>query len=367
VERRAEREPGPREPRLAIGLEELQLAARNHGMPLEALRYDITPAGLHYLLIHYDIPDVDAETWRLEVDGSVAAPLALSLDDVRARPRVSLTVTFECAGNGRALIEPHVESQPWLVEAVGTAEWAGTPLRGVLADAGLADDVVELVFTGLDHGLDHDVEQDYQRSLPLGEAMREDVLLAYEMNGAPLPPQHGFPMRLVVPGWYGMAHVKWLRSITAVTEPFAGYQMRDTYRMWTERDHEGAPGLAVERILPRSLMEPPGFPDFYSRTRIVDRGPVPLAGRAWSGLGVVEQVEVSVDGGSTWVDAALGALPSSSYAWRRWSFTWDARPGEHLLLCRATDATGAAQPASVEWNRGGFQNNAAHRVPVIVR
>jgi sulfane dehydrogenase subunit SoxC len=354
-------------PHAAIGLEELQLAARNHGMPLEALRYDITPAGLHYLLIHYDIPDVEADAWRLEVDGSVVAPLALSLQDLRARPAVSLAVTLECAGNGRALIEPHVQSQPWLVEAIGTAEWRGTPLRGVLEDAGLGEDVVEVVFTGLDHGLDHGVEQDYQRSLPLGEAMREDVLLAYEMNGSPLPAQHGFPLRLVVPGWYGMAHVKWLRSITAVARPFEGYQMRDTYRMWTASDGDDASGVAVERIQPRSLVRPPGFPDFFSRARIVDRGPVRLEGRAWSGLGVVERVEVSIDDGSSWANAALGALPSSAYAWRAWSFDWQAEPGDHVLRCRATDATGATQPASVDWNRGGFQNNAAHRVRVIVR
>jgi sulfane dehydrogenase subunit SoxC len=336
-------------------------------MPLEALRHDITPAGLHYLLIHYDIPDIDAEAWRLEVDGSVRAPRVLSLEELRSRRRVSLAVTLECAGNGRALIEPHVESQPWLVEAVGTAEWTGTPLRGVLEDAGLDEDVVEIVFTGLDHGLDHEVEQDYQRSLPLGEAMRDDVLLAYEMNGAPLPPQHGFPLRLIVPGWYGMAHVKWLHRITAVADPFEGYQMRGTYRMWDAGDAEDAPGVAVERILPRSLLVPPGFPDFFTRRRIVDRGPVRLRGRAWSGLGVVERVEVSADGGSTWGDASLDALPASPYAWRGWTFDWVAEPGEHLLLCRATDATDATQPASVDWNRGGFQNNAAHRVPVSVR
>jgi DMSO/TMAO reductase YedYZ molybdopterin-dependent catalytic subunit len=350
-----------------IGLEELQLAARNHGMPLEALRYDLTPAGLHYLLIHYDIPDVDASTYRLEVDGAVRAPVSLSLAELQALPRVSLAVTLECAGNGRALLEPHVESQPWLVEAVGNAEWTGTPLRGVLELAGLDDDVLEVVFTGLDHGLDHEVEQDYQRSLPLGEAMREDVLLAYEMNGGQLPPQHGFPLRLVVPGWYGMAHVKWLRSVTTVTEPFDGFQMRGSYRIWTETDDDDAPGVAVERIQPRSLIRPPGFPDFFTRRRIVDRGPVELDGRAWSGLAPIDRVEVSVDGGSTWADAHLGPLPASPYAWRAWTFGWDAGPGDVTLLSRATDATGARQPDAAEWNRGGFRNNAVHRVPVTVR
>jgi DMSO/TMAO reductase YedYZ molybdopterin-dependent catalytic subunit len=350
-----------------IGLEELQLAARNHGMPLEALRYDITPAGLHYLLIHYDIPSVDAGSWRLEVDGAVGRPSKWSLDELRAMPAVTLAVTLECAGNGRALLEPHVESQPWLVEAVGTAEWTGTPLRGVLERAGLRDGVVEVVFSGLDHGLDHDVEQDYQRSLGLGEAMREDVLLAYEMNGQPLPPQHGFPVRLIVPGWYGMTHVKWLRSITAVTEPFTGFQMTGSYRVWTDADLDDAPGEPVERILPRSLMVPPGFPDFFTRHRIVDRGIVELEGRAWSGFGAIERVEVSVDDGASWVDAALGPLPSSPYGWRGWRFSWQAEPGSYTLASRASDATGATQPDAPAWNRGGFQNNAIHRVPVTVR
>lgn len=350
-----------------ISVEELQLAARNHAMPLEALRYDLTPAGLHYLLIHYDIPDVDAASWRLEVDGSVAKPLSLSIDDVRALPRVSLAVTLECAGNGRALLEPHVESQPWLVEAVGNAEWTGARLRGVLEAAGLDDDVVELVFTGLDHGLDHEVEQDYQRSLPLSEAIREDVLLAYEMNGAVLLPQHGFPLRLIMPGWYGMAHVKWLRSITAVTEPFVGFQMTGSYRIWTTEEEEDEVGVPVSRILPRSLLRPPGFPDFFTRHRIVDRGEIELEGRAWSGFGGIERVEVSTDGGLTWDEAALGALPDSAYAWRTWRYRWHAEPGEHTLACRATDATGATQPDRAEWNRGGFQNNAPHRIPVIVR
>jgi DMSO/TMAO reductase YedYZ molybdopterin-dependent catalytic subunit len=353
--------------RTGITLEELQLAARNHGLPLEALRYDVTPAGLHYLLIHYDIPDVDAATWRLTVDGAVRRPLTLTLDDLHGRPRESLTVTLECAGNGRALLEPHVESQPWLVEAVGNAEWTGTPLRGVLEEAGLDDDVEEIVLTGLDHGLDHEVEQDYQRSLPLAEAMREDVLLVYEMNGAPLLPQHGFPLRAIVPGWYGMTQVKWLGSITAVTEPFQGFQMTGSYRIWSTEDDDEEPGTPVGRIQPRSLMRPPGFPDFFTRHRIVERGEVELEGRAWSGFGTIERVEVSPDGGATWHDARLGPLPASSYAWRAWSYRWTATPGEHLLACRATDATGASQPVRADWNRGGFQNNSIQRVPVTVR
>lgn len=347
----------------AISREELQLAARNHGMPLEALRYPITPAGLHYLLVHYDIPAVDPAAWCLEVGGNVRTPLALSPDDVRARPRVSLAVTLECAGNGRALLEPRPISQPWLVEAVGNAEWTGTPLRGVLEGAGIGDKSVEVLFTGLDRGLEGDVEQDFERSLPLDEAMREEVLLAYEMNGQPLLPQHGFPLRLIVPGWYGMTNVKWLKRITVLTQPFDGYQQARSYR---RQRHEEEPGEPVTRMAPRSLMVPPGIPDFLTRKRFLESGPYVLSGRAWSGGGEVVRVEVSPDGGRTWSDAAL-EQPLSPFAWRGWNFGWDAEPGEHELSSRATDATGASQPLEPVWNLGGYANNAVQRISVVVR
>ena len=134
--------------------EELRLAARNHGLPLEALSYPITPAGLHYLLIHYDIPVVEPQAFRLELGGAVSRPMSVSLDDLRARERVTMPVTFECAGNGRALLEPRPLSQPWLTEAVGTAEWGGTPLWPLLEEAGVADGAVEVLFTGLDRGVE---------------------------------------------------------------------------------------------------------------------------------------------------------------------------------------------------------------------
>ena len=239
-------------------------------MPLESLRWDITPPGLHYLLIHYDIPAIDPTTFELVIDGLVATPLSLDLDAIRSRPQVSAVVTLECAGNGRARLLPRPVSQPWLTEAVGTARWGGTPLSDLLQEAGIAEEAVDVVFTGADHGVERGLEQDYQRALPVAEAMRGDVLLAYEMNGAPLPPQHGAPLRLIVPGWYGMAHVKWLRKITVAAEPFDGFQMR-AYRL---RDTPEEPGVPLTRIEPRALLVPPGFPDFMSRRRVVKSGPV---------------------------------------------------------------------------------------------
>ena len=346
-----------------ITLEELQLAARNHGMPLEALRYDITPVGMHYLLIHFDVPFVDPDTWTLSIGGRVRTPLTLSLDDVRARERVRLPVTLECAGNGRARLSPRPISQPWLNEAVGTAEWTGTPLAPVLEEAGLEQDALEVVFTGRDRGIQGDIEQNYERSLRLEDARRPEVLLAYEINGQPLPPQHGFPLRLVVPGWYGMTHVRWLDRITAIARPFEGFQQADAYRVRQTREEPGEP---VTRIRPRSLLIPPGIPEFLSRRRIVSPGPCVIEGRAWSGWGLVERVEVSVDGGRTWADATLDP-PVSPYAWRGWRFEWDASvAGEYELCSRATDAAGSVQPLDQRWNAEGVTNNMAQRVDVTV-
>jgi sulfane dehydrogenase subunit SoxC len=347
-----------------VTADELRLAARNHGLPLETLRDPITPAGLHYLLIHYDIPAVDAAAWRLQIDGAVARPLTLSLDELRARhDSVTKPVTLECAGNGRALLAPRPLSQPWLTEAIGTAEWTGVPLAPVLEEAGLRDDAVEILFTGSDRGLEGGVEQRYQRSLPIAEALGPDALLAYEMNCAPLPAQHGFPLRLVIAGWYGMAHVKWLDSITALTEPFDGYQQSVGYRMYSA---DGEAGEPVTRMMPRSLTVPPGIPDFFTRARIADAGPCRLTGRAWSGWAPITRVEVSVDGGATWADAQLDE-PIGERAWRGWRLEWDAAPGDHVISSRATDAAGNVQPLDAPWNLKGYANNVVERIGVHVR
>jgi sulfane dehydrogenase subunit SoxC len=354
--------PEPTSPAL-ISLEELQLATRNHGMPLEALQWDITPLGLHYLLIHYDIPHVDPSAYRLEVDGLVARPRSLSLDEIRERPSIELAVTLECAGNGRALLDPHVVSQPWLLEAVGTARWRGTPVAALLDDAGVEDGAAEIVFTGLDRGVEAEEEQAYARSLKLDELRESEAILAYEINGVPLPPQHGFPLRLVVPGWYGMTSVKWLSRISAVAEPFGGYQMLHSYRLRQIEDEEGS---AVTRMRPRSLVTPPGIPEFATRRRFVPAGRCDLHGRAWSGFGEIESVEVSVDGGRNWADAEDEDSGLGRWAWRSWTFAWDAEPGEYELCSRARDAAGNEQPALPAWNLGGYANNALQRVAVTV-
>jgi DMSO/TMAO reductase YedYZ molybdopterin-dependent catalytic subunit len=318
---------------------------------------------MHYSLTHYDIPFVDVADWRLVIGGQVRNPLALDLPAIQRRPARTLHVTLECAGDGRARLSPRPISQPWLSGAVGTAEWTGTPLRPLLEEAGVDDDVVEVLFTGLDRGIEGGEEQDYQRSLPLAVARDDDVLLAWAMNGRPLEPQHGYPLRLIVPGWYGMAHVKWLRSIEAIRRRFEGYQQARSYRYSQSRDE---PGEAVTVIRVRSLMVPPGIPEFLTRERLVRRGVVEFWGRAWSGSGRITVVEVSADGGRTWATAEVGE-PVGARGWQPWRGRWEAlTPGSYELCCRARDAAGNVQPLDQYWTAQGMGNNAVQRVRVHV-
>jgi DMSO/TMAO reductase YedYZ molybdopterin-dependent catalytic subunit len=339
---------------------DVALANRNKGMPLEALRYDVTPVGMHYSLTHFDIPFVDVDTYRLDIGGLVNQPLSLAVDELQAIGGQTLAVTMECAGNGRTQLDPRPINMPWGVEANGTAEWTGVPVRDVMARAGIDAAAVELLFSAPDEGTQDGVRHVYQRSLTLAEAERPEVLLAWAMNGRPLEPQHGAPLRLIVPGWYGMASVKWLNRIEAIGTPFDGPQQGGAYSIHAE---PGDPGEPVERMRARALMVPPGRPDFPSLARVADAGTMRLSGRAWSGEAPIARVEVGIDG--VWSDAQLGE-PVSEFAWRRWGLDWDAAAGQHELSCRATDAAGRTQPLEQDWNLGGYCNNMVQTIRLTV-
>ena len=341
--------------------EEVGLATRNSGMPLEALRYDVTPAGLHYLLIHFDIPYADPAGWRLHVAGLVEQPASIDVEDLKKLPSRTLRVTLECAGNGRGQGTPRYPSVPWLEEGVSTAEWTGVPLAEMLHRARIRNSARDVVFHGTDRGFDRGIEHNFARSLPPAEALRDEVLLAYAMNGAPLLPQHGAPLRLIVPRWYGMASVKWLQRIEAIDRPFDGVQQASSYHFRRAPGDQGEP-CRLMRV--NSLMVPPGIPDFYSRRRTVEPGANEIYGRAWSGAAPVERVEFSVDG--AWQEAELEAQGPLS-AWRGWRVQWNARPGERQLACRATDAAGNVQPLEPPVDLSGFGNNGIQRIPVTVR
>jgi DMSO/TMAO reductase YedYZ molybdopterin-dependent catalytic subunit len=338
--------------------QEVALAARNRGMPLEALRHELTPAGLHYLLIHFDIPPADERA--LELRGLFQKAFSIELAELKRLPSRTLRVTLECAGNGRGQLAPRYPSVPWLEEGMSTADWTGVPLSRLLDEAGLKPTATEIVFHGADRGIDAGVEHHFARSLARDEALREDVLLAYAMNGAPLPPQHGAPLRLVVPRWYGMASVKWLQAIEALDRPFDGFQQARGYHFRRAATDQGEP-CTLMRV--NCAMAPPGIPDFYTRRRVVDAGTVEIVGRAWSGSAPIARVEFAVDG--AWCDAHLEE--SAPFCWQRWRASWNADPGEHELACRATDRSGNVQPLEPPWDVSGFGNNSVQKVSVTVR
>lgn len=334
-----------RDPRLVV----VSRDPFNAETPLDEQIGVITPNPLHYVRSHFADPEPPD---RLVVDGAVASPLLLTMEDVRALPSRSAIVTLECAGNGRAFLDPPAPGEPWRLGAVGTAEWTGVPLRTILGMARPEPRAVELLFRGADEGVPTDVGQRiaFERSLPTERAWSDDVLLAYAMNGEPLPPDHGAPLRLVVPGAYGMASVKWLVRITAVEEPFRGFYQADRYVV------HGAPLGPVE---PRAVVTWPRDGATLPIRAFVARG------YCWSGGVPIARVDVSTDGGSSWETARI-AEGLSAYAWRTWELRLEPRrAGEMSILARAIDAGGRLQPLEQRRDDLGYANNAAR--PVRVR
>ena len=329
----------------------------NAETPLAGLREPVTPTPLHYVRSNFALPAHDG---TLRVEGAVERPLRLSLDELRALGSEELTVTLECAGNGRTGLMPLPTGEPWATGAVATARWAGVPLHRVLEGATPRADGVEVYFEGADHGpyrggpVIH-----FARSLPLARAAdpAAQVLVAWGMNGEPLNPDHGAPLRLLVPGWYGMASVKWLSRIEVLTAPYAGqFQTKSYVFEWPDREWE-----PVREMRPRALFTDPA-PD-----TVLPRGTVAVRGKAWSGAGPIVKVEISIDGAGEWRPAEL-APPAGARLWQEWSFDWAiADAGRHVLRARATDATGAVQPDRPEWNRLGYGNNAVQVLLVDVR
>jgi DMSO/TMAO reductase YedYZ molybdopterin-dependent catalytic subunit len=330
--------------------------------PLHALVEPITPTDHFYQRTNFLIPEIDAAAWSLSIGGDVRNPLTLTLDDIQALPARTVTMTMECAGNGRVRLVPLPPGHPWDLGAVSTGTFTGVPLRDVLQRAGVGDRALEVMFVGADAGeVDPDRTVRFERSLPLERAMDPDVLLAWEMNGEPLRPPHGYPLRLVVPGWYGVASVKWLTEIRLIDTPLDAHFQTERYIYLNE------PGLAdgtpVTAMRVRALIVQPAEDEALSAGAATT-----VRGTAWSGEAPVTRVEVSVDGGSTWLDADLGtATAASPYAAVPWSFAWTpAHAGRHLLLARASDAAGNVQPLEQVWNELGYGNNAVQRLEVNV-
>jgi DMSO/TMAO reductase YedYZ molybdopterin-dependent catalytic subunit len=337
----------------------------------ENLEYDfsslnsfLTPNEAFYIRDHFPRPVIDAASWRLKIEGAVEQPLELSYAELIKLPAESKTVTLECAGNGRVYLVPKADGVQWQLGAAGTATWTGVPLATVLKRAGVNAGAVDVILEGADQGETSKPSKPgkpfhYSRSLPLARAQDGGVLLAFRMNGEPLPQAHGFPVRAIVPGWYGMASVKWLQRIVVTAEPYHGYFQSVDYSYWQHRD--GFPTkVPITAIQVKAQIARPATNEVVPRG-----GRYRVYGAAWGGDVPIAKVELSTDGGKQYAAAKLLGEPVE-HAWRLWEFAWEvpAEPGKQILMVRATDAKGMTQPIERDKDRESYMIN--HILPIIV-
>jgi DMSO/TMAO reductase YedYZ molybdopterin-dependent catalytic subunit len=360
----------PREGVGAAAAADRRIVVRGHPFnaeaPLDALESPITPVADFYVRTNLGVPAVERSSWRLTVDGLVDHPLEVSLAELEAMPSMSLTCTMECAGNNRTRLAPITEGEPWGPGAVSTGVFGGIPLDAVLDRAGVRPGTVEIRFEGADRGIPRGRNDEiaYERSLPLADARGHDILLATTMNDAPLTEEHGAPVRLLVPGWYGMASVKWLHRIEALDHPLEAHYQTRQYRYYGDEPvgTAGAPPVRTMRV--NSMVLRPASGD------LIGPGPHEIRGTAWSGEAPIVAVDVSIDAGE-WQPAQLltGERDERDrYAWWRWTFAWAGAPaGRHSIRSRATAADGSVQPDRPVWNRLGYGNNATALTLITVR
>jgi DMSO/TMAO reductase YedYZ molybdopterin-dependent catalytic subunit len=338
-------------------------APLNLEMPFEKLESFLTPTESFYVRTHFPIPVIDRDAWWLRVEGDVKNPFAVNYEELLELESVTIPVTLECAGNNRSFLDPKVKGVQWGLGAVGTAEWTGVPLSILLDRAGVKANGCEIILEGADSGMLEDPksppgELKFARSVPVEKA-RADVLLAYKMNGSDLPPQYGFPVRAIVPGWYAMASIKWLQRIIVTDQPFTGYYQTIDYAYWHRRAEVAELTPLTEMQVKAQIATPAQGETVPTNSR------VRVHGAAWTSDGEITRVELSTDGGATWKEATLlgEAKPN---AWRLWEFIWQtpAAAGTQALIARATDSVGRTQPVERDWDRGTYMIN--HLLPVEV-
>ena len=321
----------------------------------------VMPNARFYVRNHFETPRLDPLSWRLEVNGLVERPLRLSLRDLHGMRSETLVATLECAGNGRSAFDPPTDGEQWQLGAASTAEWTGVPLAEILDRAGLTPAAMEIVFRGADQGSTGETADPirFERSLLVSDASESSSLLAYAMNGEPLPLEHGYPLRLIVPGWYAVASVKWLTEIEATGSPFTGFFQTERYVYETERS--GAVTREPVRLQQvRAVITQP------SAGQQVTAGDLVVRGVAWSGAAPIDKVEVSI-GSGPWQNARLIGQ-RHRHSWQWWELlTRIDSPGQTTLRARATDLAGRTQPERPHWNRLGYGANALHKVPLLVR
>ena len=316
-----------------------------------------TPNERFFIRSHFDEPEL-GEGHRIAIGGAVARPRSIPVAELASMAQLEQAVTLECAGNSRSYLNPPGIGLQFRHGAVGNAVWEGVPLAALLEPAGVDPEAVEVLFRGADSGMEAGEHMHFERSLPLAQALDRHTIIALAMDGQPLTRAHGFPARLIVPGWYGMASVKWLTEINVLTEPFGGHFQSDAYTFIEPGARSGA-SRPVTRMAVKSVITSPRQDERLS-------GPVTVSGFAWSGHGAIAGVQVSTDDGAAWSEAEL-AESENPRAWRRWEFPWQpAGSGHFVLRVRARDEAGNSQPETAGWNYRGYVNNAVQALSVIV-
>jgi len=334
----------------------------NLEMPFEQLDGFITPTKSFYVRTHFPVPKIAKSQWRLRIEGAVAKPFGIGYDELLKLKPKTIPATLECAGNNRSFLEQKVKGVQWGLGAVGNAEWTGVPLSMLLERAGVKSGAVELILEGADRGSLEDPkaprgEIHFARSIPIEKA--NDVLLAYKMNDSELPPEHGFPVRAIVPGWFAVASIKWLQRIVATDKPFNGYYQTLDYAFWKRAGDSVQLTPLSELQIKAQIAQPRGGETIKANSTFR------IHGAAWSGGGEITKVEVTTDNGSIWKEAKLGS-GSKPNAWRLWQFDWKtpAKAGKATLMARATDSAGQTQPIERDWDRGTYMIN--HLLPINV-
>jgi sulfite oxidase len=329
-------------------------------MPVNAFIDEITPVDRFFVRSHTYVPDVNLADWKLTIDGVVEKPISLTFDELKQMPRAELVSVLECAGNGRSFYSPRVPGAQWRFGAVGCGRWTGVRLRDVLDKVGLKPSATQLLLNGADVPLGKMPR--FQRTITVAKALDPDTLLAYQINGQPLTPEHGFPLRLIAPGWASDSWVKWLQQIEILDHEFEGFWMKTAYR---HPKMPVAPGAIVDPkdtipVTDLKVKSVIAYPGDWAKP-----GKLSVVGVAWSNTSPVAKVDVSIDAGKTWSEAKL-AGKGTRYGFRKWSYVWKAREGQHTLISRATNAKGESQPLEEEWNPSGYLWNVAQARPVLI-
>jgi DMSO/TMAO reductase YedYZ molybdopterin-dependent catalytic subunit len=344
-----------------------QTNPENLEFPFSAVDGFITPVERFYVRNHFAAPELEASSWKLKVEGAVDRPFELDYDELRKMPSKTVPALLECAGNSRVLLKPPQGGVRWHQGAVGTAEWTGVPLAAILDKAGLKDKAVAVVLEGTDTGtlgtpVPTPGEISFARSLPVAKAKSPEVILAYKMNGEDLTVEHGRPVRAIVPGWYGMASVKWLKRILVTDRPFQGYFETISYSIWDR--HNGLPVMVpLSELAVKSQIARPTWGEI-----IPAKSEYRVFGAAWSGESPIAKVEVSTDGGKTWSDAKFHDK-QAPFAWRLWDYSWStpAKAGRYTLMARATDKRGRVQPMERDNDRRDIMISHVQPITVEVR